>query len=363
MNSYTVLGLMSGTSLDGLDMSIVHFKYEQAKWHYAFGPCYTKVYDDSWHKRLQIFNATKQQVLNANELLCLERDYSLYLASSIDSFLEARKINKSSVHFIASHGHTLFHEPQKGITKQIGLGSTLSSCTEISCYSDFRSADVALGGQGAPLVPIGDKLLFSDYDACINLGGFANISFMQRAENLAFDICPLNLLLNEQASKLGYSYDSEGQLARSGEIHLPLLQKLNALPFYAQNAPKSLGAEWIITHIQPILNSYTISEKDFLATLTEHMADQISKNLNAFDAQKALITGGGAYNKYLLERIEHKAKAALVIPDAQTIEFKEALIFAFLAVLAHRKEVNVLSSITGASRDHSAGVYHTGNHS
>jgi anhydro-N-acetylmuramic acid kinase len=223
---------------------------------------------------------------------------------------------------------------------------------------DFRSGDVALGGQGAPLVPIGDKLLFPEYDFCLNLGGFANISYEYKGRRIAYDICPVNIVMNAIAERSGKAYDENGDMAREGMLSHYLLTELNQLGFYKMppDSPKSLGKEWVIKNINPLLEQYDLADNDLLHTFCEHIAYQVGKSLKGKSKGKLLITGGGAYNSYLLDRMKEHITHDIVLPAKTTIEYKEALLFAFLGVLRTRNEVYCLKSVTGASRDSSGGV-------
>jgi len=247
------------------------------------------------------------------------------------------------------------HQPQNGFTLQIGNLPEIAEIIGVTVVCDFRVQDVKLGGQGAPLVPIGDRILFSEYDYCLNLGGFSNISFEQNEKRIAFDISPVNTVLNFYANTLGFAYDDKGKIARSGETDLNLLEELDALSYYQKSFPKSLGFEFVKTIVLPLMESYEISTEDKMHTFTKHIAKQIAFALPERSG-KMLITGGGTYNEFLLESMQnYLPEMNLVVPDAKTLEYKEALIFALLGVLKLRKEVNVLSSVTGAKKDHSSG--------
>lgn len=337
---------MSGTSLDGLDIAFCIFKKQGAKWTYSIKKADTIKYSEKLKQELKTVENK-----SALELALLDKKFGHFIGEQTRLFIPK---NKVQVDFISSHGHTIFHQPKKKLTLQIGSGAAIAAETKLPVVCDFRAVDVALGGQGAPLVPIGDKLLFSDFDACINLGGFANISFEINSKRIAFDICPVNIALNELVQKKGFDFDRNGALAKKGKIDLELLKKLNSLAFYNQKAPKSLGKEWVIENIYPTLNKTKISIEDKLRTFTEHAAIQISntlhKNLNGKN-KKILITGGGAYNIFLIESIKAKASHQIIVPDKNTIEYKEALIFAFLGLLRYKNEINTLKSVTGAEKD------------
>ena len=255
---------------------------------------------------------------------------------------------------IASHGHTIFHEPHKKVMYQIGDGAAIAAETGIPTVSDFRRLDIMLGGQGAPLVPIGDRMLFSDYDYCLNIGGFSNISFEKEGQRVAFDISPVNYVFNRFTRQIGLEYDKDGEIARSGEICSPLLEELNALEFYHTEGPKSLGREWVEELIFPMIDKYGLSLADRLRTFCEHAAYQVSRVTSS--GKRLLITGGGAFNKFLVERISALTGCEIVIPDPIIIEYKEALIFALLGALYMADQPSCLSSVTGASRDNIGGM-------
>jgi anhydro-N-acetylmuramic acid kinase len=263
----------------------------------------------------------------------------------------------SEIDFVASHGHTIHHQPDKGVTVQIGDGGIMAKVLNIPVVNDFRTADVKLGGQGAPLVPIGDNLLFGEYEACLNLGGFANISFIKDGKRQAFDIGPANIVLNHISKMLGFHYDTNGDLAKTGSVLPDLLKSLNEIPYYSYPLPKSLGVEWVEEYVYSKFKA-EFSEIDLLRTLVEHVTDQIGKVISKGGFDSVLITGGGAYNTFLIESLRLKVKSKIVIPIDEIVDYKEALIFAFLGVLRWEKRVNVLSSVTGAKQDHCSGQIH-----
>ncbi|MAW21587.1 MAG: anhydro-N-acetylmuramic acid kinase [Flavobacteriales bacterium] len=341
-NIYTVLGVMSGTSLDGVDFALCTFEKNET-WKFKIKKCNTINYNKTWRNTLQ--NLHKE---NKETIAKVNIEYGKYLAGLINTFLD-----KDRVDFISSHGHTIFHAPNNNYTLQIGDGNIISQKTQLTTINDFRSLDVSLGGQGAPLVPIGDLHLFQDYKYCINLGGFANISIKENNSITAFDICPVNIVMNLLSKKLGKEYDENGCFAKNGILVPKLLEKLNALAFYQQKPPKSLGREWVENFINPIILTY--KSEDVLNTLCEHIAMQISKHLTD---KKVLFTGGGVYNKYLMNRIKHYSNAQIIIPSKKIIDYKEALIFAFLGVLRSINKVNCLRSVTGATRDNCGGIIH-----
>jgi len=342
---YNVIGVMSGTSLDGVDLAWVTFSKNET-WKYKIHKAVTIPYSKIWKQRLQngIF-------LSKTELQTLNKQYTLYLGEIINHFLEGINIPENLV--VSSHGHTILHQPKKGITFQIGNLPDLSKQISKTVVCDFRVQDVALGGQGAPLVPVGDQLLFPEYDYCLNLGGFANVSFEENNKRVAFDICPVNIVLNMLAERLGVSFDEDGKLARKGVLIPELLENLNALEFYKLPPPKSLGLEWVQKQVFPILINTKQGTEDLLCTFTEHIAIQLASTFKK--ETSILVTGGGAYNGYLLERLKMHKKLNLVIPSKELIEYKEALVFGLLGVLKMRGEVNCLASVTGAQKNHSSG--------
>lgn len=347
--TYHVIGVMSGTSLDGIDLAYCCL-YKTEHWCYEIYEAETYPYPVRWKNKLQ--GAVH---LEPQELTTLDIDYTKYLAMVIARFL--KRIIKTSVYTgvdaVCSHGHTVFHQPEKGMTLQIGNLPLLAKLLNKTVVCDFRKQDVALGGQGAPLVPIGDELLFGNYDYCLNLGGFANISTNRESHRMAYDICPVNIVLNPLAERLGVPYDDGGKLSKSGKLLPELLEKLNELPYYQQPPPKSLGLEWILKNVFPLLKSNYKTE-DILHTFTEHIAMQLANNFN--EKTTVLATGGGTYNTYLLERIKAHKALELVLPDKVLIDYKEALIFGLLGILKLHNEINCLASVTGAKHDHSAGV-------
>lgn len=341
-----LIGLMSGTSLDGLDICEVDFYEQNNSYKYHLGSSETISYSIDWINKLK--NAF---CLPVDEFLELHIQYGELLGKFVNEFI--RKNNLQNIEAISSHGHTIFHQPKRKITFQLGCGTSIFLTTGIKTVHDFRTQDVLLGGQGAPFVPIGDELLFSDYDACLNLGGFSNISFKIDNQRVGFDISPANSILNLIAQEFDLEYDKNGNLAKKYSINHELIQKLNNLDFYQNKFPKSLGIEWLQKEVLPILKNYSKEEK--ISTLTEHIAQQISNVINFNHFKNVLVTGGGAKNMFLIDLINFKTENKLVLPTEKLIDFKEALIFAFLGFLKIQGKNNVLKSVTGAKQDHSSG--------
>jgi anhydro-N-acetylmuramic acid kinase len=340
------IGLMSGTSLDGIDLVYVKF----LKKEYSFFEIIhteTVSYTKEWKQVL------KQAILlSSQELLDLDVIYGKHLGSVLVNFISNYKITE--IDFIASHGHTILHQPEEGITLQIGSGVEIAKITQQKVVSDFRTQDVKLGGQGAPLVPIGDELLFSKYDFCLNLGGFSNVSFKKESKRIAFDICPVNIVLNHYANKIGLEYDVDGNIASEGALNRPLLEKLNTLSFYNKEAPKSLGLEWVQQEIFPLIDAIEEDVASVLRTFVAHIAIQISKIIK--DSDSVLITGGGVFNSFLIQEIENYSNIKIVQASDTLINYKEALIFALLGMLKVDNQINCLKSVTGAHKNHSSGV-------
>ncbi len=349
---YSLIGLMSGTSGDGLDMAYIHFELQEV-WSFRIEQAKTVSFPQELGRNLQ-----KAHLLSGLELAQLDVDFGKWMGSQVSDFCREFHIKPDA---ITSHGHTVFHQPENGLSLQIGNGWALHQACGQKVINDFRMLDVQLGGQGAPLVPIGDQLLFPEADFCINLGGISNISMQKDEVRIAFDCSPFNLLLNAEANKLGKPYDSGGEIARSGEVNLTLFEALNQVPFYSKNSAKSLGREDMEQDFIPLIKKSGLSPTDTLSTLVEHFAFQIATVIKTFSEKEApsvLITGGGAYNTYFIERLDHYLKNnwKQVAVNAELIEFKEALIFAFLGVLRLRGENNCLSSVTGASKDNCGGT-------
>lgn len=347
--TYLVIGVMSGTSLDGIDLARIHFTVDEGKWTYTIHESETIPYDADWLNKLKTaVDFSEEQLKKLNE------EYTQLLGTVIKNFIQKHTIRNLDV--VCSHGHTILHQPQNGFTLQIGNLPNIADIVGETVVCDFRVQDVQLGGQGAPLVPIGDRILFAEYDYCLNLGGFSNVSFEQNGSRIAFDISPVNTVLNFYANLLGFDYDDKGNIARSGKIDTDLLNDLNSLDYYSKPYPKSLGFEFVKTVVLPLMEKYPITTADKMRTFTEHIAVQTSLALPN-PKGKMLITGGGAYNTFLIESMQHHLpQLQLIIPDLKTLEYKEALIFGLLGVLKLRHEINVLNSVTGAAKNHSSGV-------
>jgi len=354
MQKLNILGIMSGSSMDGVDLALCQIGQEGEKIEYKVLQSAKYDYDDKWRLRL-----SKLRTQNAITYVKTDVFYAHYLAELVNDF---KKNCTFPIDMIASHGHTIFHNPEIKLTSQIGDGSTLSALTELPVVSDFRRTDLALHGEGAPLVAIGDEMLFSEYDFCLNLGGFANISCKKEGVRVAFDIAACNILTNRLARDINQDYDTDGLIAEKGTINKEMLEELNGLEFFSQSGPKSLNRDWISEELWPIVKNYReLSLEDRMKTIVEHVAYQIGKSIEQLangnsDGKKLLITGGGAFNKTLIEHIGSHTEAQVILPENELINNKESIIFAFLGYLRVNNLNNTLASATGAAKDSIGGV-------
>ncbi len=340
---------MSGSSLDGVDVACCQFHWDGQAWQYQILEGKTYPYSDMWVARLQQLPQQSIEIFPKTHAF-----YGRYLGNLVKQFLQETSLQAD---FVASHGHTIFHQPGAGFTAQIGDGAAISAICGLPVVCDFRSLDLALGGQGAPLVPIGDQLLFGDFDACLNLGGISNIYYKVGDKVLAYDISPCNLVFNQLAQALGQPYDNKGAMAKGAEKDEALVAALNALPYYQQVGAKSLGQEWLNQHIWPLVAEHGhLDELELMASFSAHISFQIAKVINEAGLKRVLTTGGGAYNDFLMEQIKENCTADVHIPASELVQFKEALIFAFLGVLRISNQNNVLCSVTGSQRDHVGGA-------
>lgn len=356
---YRAIGLMSGSSLDGLDIVFAEIHENGGKWSYEIihADCYA--YNEEWIDRLK--NAIS---LTALDYQLLHTEYGHYLGQQVNRFIEENQLHYK-VAIVASHGHTTFHIPAKKMTAQLGDGAAIAAITQLPVVSDLRALDIAFGGQGAPIVPIGEKLLLGDYDYFLNIGGIANIS-ANKDQYIAFDVCAANRVLNMLAADAGKEYDNEGRMAAGGNINNALLEKLNALDYYQQSYPKSLANNFGTDTVYPLIRDSGCGIPEALRTYTEHIAVQIKNSIAGLENEKRetrneklLVTGGGAFNTFLIDCLRDQLKELkieVIIPDEKLVKYKEALIMALIGVLRWREETNVLSSVTGASRDSVGGA-------
>jgi anhydro-N-acetylmuramic acid kinase len=348
---YKAIGLMSGSSLDGLDIAYVHLQETGGKWNYEILHTDCQPYSAAWIEKLS--NAIH---LPALDYQLLHTAYGHYTGELVNKFIDDNNLHHQ-VHLVASHGHTTFHVPNKKMTAQLGDGAAIAAVTGLPVVSDLRALDIAFGGQGAPIVPIGEKLLLHDYNLFLNIGGIANLSFNQPGQYIAFDVCPANRVLNLLIAPTGKAYDDGGKLAATGTVNHALLDELNQLDYYQQAFPKSLANDFGTNTVYPLIQKYSLSVPAALRTYVEHIAVQIGKSARAEiqpGENKLLVTGGGALNSFMVERISEQLtnySVEVVVPDKQLINYKEALVMALIGVLRWREEYNVLSSVTGASRN------------
>lgn len=356
---YHAIGIMSGSSLDGLDIVFAEFDEMGGKWNHQIKASACYEYEEEWLQKLK--QATE---LDAYNYLLLHSAYGKYIGQKVNRFIEENGLHHQ-VQLVASHGHTVFHAPHLSMTAQLGDGAAIAATTGINVVSDLRAMDIALGGQGAPIVPVGEKLLWSQYNYCLNIGGIANISCNVNNQYVAFDICPANRVLNMLANDVAKPYDAGGAMALAGKINTALLTQLNSLSYYKLNHPKSLANNFGVEVIYPLIKSSNISVEDALRTYVEHIAMQTGYAINSSHSTSniqhstLLITGGGAHNNFLVERIKQAVQPyqiEVIIPDKKTINYKEAVVMAFLGILRWREENTVLASVTGATRNSIGGA-------
>ena len=354
---YNVMGLMSGSSLDGLDICFAEFNESGGKWSYEIKCAACKEYENEWIKKL-----SEAIHLPSNEYQLLHTDYGHYLGKAVNEFIEEFQLHHK-VSLVASHGHTTFHVPEKKMTHQLGDGAAIAAETQLPVVSDLRSMDIAFGGQGAPIVPLGEKLLFPGADCFLNIGGIANISFTENNKVIAFDICAANRVLNMLAAQENKSYDEDGNMAAEGKIDDSLLQKLDQLDYYSLPHPKSLANSFGTDTVYPLIKNSGLSTRDALRTYVEHIAIQVARSLQPVfsnaEKKRVMITGGGAFNTFLIQRISHHLQSVnfeIDIPLDDVVIYKEALIMALLGVLRWREQYTVLSSVTGASHNSIGGA-------
>ncbi len=360
---YRAIGVMSGSSLDGLDIAFVEFQEQGGKWTYEINEADCYPYTTEWTEKLK--NAIN---LPAREYQLLHTAYGQYIGQEVNRFIESHQLHYK-VAVVASHGHTTFHMPASQMTAQLGDGAAIAAKTQLPVVSDLRALDVAFGGQGAPIVPIGEKMLMNDFTYFLNIGGIANIS-LNAEEYVAFDVCPANRVLNMLANDAGKPFDEDGKMAASGNLHDELLNQLNKLAYYSQPYPKSLANDFGTDIVYPLIRSAGLSIPDAIRTFSEHVALQICNALSSLNIQqpvpgnkKLLVTGGGALNTFLVNRLAELLRVEnieVVVPDTKLVNYKEALIMAFIGVLRWRQEYNVLASVTGASRNSIGGALWTG---
>lgn len=364
-NTYHAIGLMSGSSLDGLDLAYCRFDLEGGtiSWELLAQECVP--FDPKWTMRLK-----KLYSQDALTFVKTHTYFGHYMGELVGDFVQKHGAKPD---FVASHGHTVFHEPEARMTFQIGDGAALAVACGLPTISNFRQHDVALGGEGAPLAPIADKYLFAGYDFYLNIGGIANLSANVNGDMIAFDVCAANTLLNFVAAQIGLDYDRDGRLASNGQVREFLLDDLNNDYHYRNPYPKSISNKWVQSRMVPVLIRTRMSPEDKARTVCEHISLQISSSVSMIiqreniDSRrfKMLATGGGALNRYLMNNIqevfEHDGlEVELVLPSPEIIKFKEAILMAFMGVLRLTNTPNVLSSVTGAAQNNIGGAFYQG---
>jgi anhydro-N-acetylmuramic acid kinase len=356
MRQYNIIGVMSGTSMDGLDIAHVTLQEkEDGKWDYTINEATTVSYGEKWRLRLSKLRHQNSLVFHKTD-----RFYGQFIGQEIQKFLEEKGLEAD---LIASHGHTVFHQPDNNITVQVGDGNSIYGHTGIPTVTNFRALDVVLGGEGAPLVGVADQLMFGEFDMCLNLGGFANISANINDNQLAYDVCPCNIVLNRIAREFDKEYDENGEIAEKGNIDYDLLSELNGIEFYEYEPPKSLGREWISSNFWHHVRNSVAKKEDKMKTLVDHIAQQIGNNIEDLSsgdasAKRVFVTGGGAFNKTLISHLKSHTEAEIVVPDDKTVNYKEALAFGLLGMLRVQNKTNVLSIATGATKDTVSGSLH-----
>ena len=344
---WKVVGLMSGTSLDGLDIAFCEFEKINKHWNYKIIEAETIIYTNELKSKLSLCSN-----FNAQEFWKFTVEFGRLMGGWTKSFLLKHNLNAD---LVASHGHTIFHQPADRFTCQIGHGAEIAIRSGIKTVCDFRSLDIALGGQGAPLVPIGDKILFHDYEACLNLGGIANITINNNESLIAFDICAVNQVLNHISKWKNLEFDKDGILGKQGKFIQSLFDKLNDISYFKMKGPKSLGREWVEKEIFPLLNFDDHATEDIAHTFYKHIQFQIETIFQQYTINSCLVSGGGAHNQFLIELLRQNSKTRIHLPKEKIIDFKEALIFAFLGLLRTREEINTQNSVTGASKNSCGG--------
>jgi len=361
---YNVIGLMSGSSLDGLDIVYTQLEEVRGKWAFEILKAECLPYSTEWQHDLKQATA-----MSVPDFLRLHTAYGRYTGTCVQDFIERNEL-VHKVHFVVSHGHTVFHEPASRTTCQIGDGAAIAAVTGLPVICDLRALDVALDGQGAPIVPMGDRLLFGDYDLLLNLGGIANMTTRHAdGHYTACDITVANQALNYLAEKAGKTFDENGALAASGQLQDEALQQLATHTYYTAQGPKSLSNEAAMELVAGFIDdeSYTVADRlhticSLIVAQTDHTIKQTLGEA-ATVGKKMLVTGGGALNIFLAGQLQKQLATLgieVIVPDTNTVLYKEALVMALLGVLRWREEANVLADVTGARKDSVGGAFWIG---
>lgn len=347
MKTYSVVGIMSGSSLDGVDLAFCEF-YFDTKWDFKIKKAETIPYPEEWKLMLQELPKANAQKLAEQDIA-----YGVFLGSLVNSFIKKHSLTPD---LVSSHGHTIFHAPEKKFTYQLGNGQAIATTTGIATVADFRQKDILLGGQGAPLVPIGDELLFNDMDICLNIGGIANLSYNANGKRLAFDICPANQILNHLSMQLGKEFDFNGEMAALGKLNTPLFEALNKDGFYRQAPPKSLSNQYVKENFIELVDKFEAPLEDKLYTCVKHIAYQLQQSIRGLRVNNIMISGGGARNAFMATAIQKETLLKVIIPSEDIIDFKEAMVFALMGLLRFQNKTNCLASATGAREDSTVGI-------
>ncbi len=365
-STYHVVGLMSGSSLDGIDLSYCSYSTSGDAFDWELLNHATYPIPDTWKSRL--LHLPEQ---SAKTFVKTHTYFGHFLSEVINDFIERQKITPD---FIASHGHTIFHEPNKRFTTQIGCGAAIATQTGLPVINDFRIQDISINGEGTPLAPAADLFLFEGYDFYLNLGGIANLTAKTVDQLVAFDVCPANQLLNFLANQINLAYDKDGILAKSGQLLPALMERLRDFEYYRMSYPKSLDNSWIKKEVLSIFQQFEEPVQDKLHTTCKFIAEEITNSLSTViqslkmgknNHYKLLATGGGTFNEFLLECIvESNTKGNLpievVLPEKEIIDFKEAILMGLLGVLRVQNRPNCFASVTGAKYDTIGGIVHQG---
>ena len=347
IKKFNVIGIMSGTSCDGLDIAYCSYWMDNGKWQYELINKSFTPYDPVMSEKL-----LKSSKLSSYDLKKLDIELGELISTNILSLIKNHSIKPF---LISSHGHTVLHNPAEKITLQIGNPLIISNKTKIKVITNFRELDVLTGGQGAPLVPYGDKHLFSENDYCINIGGIVNISNLKSKIITAYDVCPANIILNKYSRAMGLEYDKNGSIASKAKKINSLFNKLNNLGYYNIDGPKSLDIDLIEKEFFPLLKGY--AHEDILCTTIHHIAYQINKSLGSKN-NNVLLTGGGVFNTFLLKKIKsyNKLNNNFIVPNSDIVSFKEAIIFGYLGLLRYLNYENISKTVTGSKNSSSSGT-------
>lgn len=363
---YRVIGLMSGSSLDGLDMALVEFNKIDDKWSFNLLSACMETFDSEIENRLR-----QAHEITAFEYCKLHRDFGFYCGKKVNEFVSASGFSANEILLVASHGHTVFHFPDDHrFTAQLGDGAALAATSGINVVSDLRALDLAYGGKGAPIVPLGESELFHGYHYFLNLGGIANLSCRDQHRYVAFDVCAANAVLNRLCNDVGMPFDEGGKLATAGKCNVQLLQTLNALEYYQRIPPKTLDNKAGRDEIYPLVKSFSLPVQEALHTYCVHIARQVAKAImdrNGVAApRKMLVTGGGAFNHFLIQQLQEAVFALgieVVIPSADIVNYKEAIVMAYLGLMRYFHKPTVIQTVTGAARASSGGaLWYVNNH-